>query len=72
MVTENGTFGSKFTENFELLLHKINFFREKTGSIWTVPGDLFAKKSTFHFMKLLIAVESKLENNASTPPSVKK
>jgi hypothetical protein len=45
LVIENGTFGSKFPEIFELLLYKINFFREKTVSIWTVPSDLFAKKN---------------------------
>jgi hypothetical protein len=30
------------------------------------------KKSTFHIMKLLIAVESKFQNDTSTLPSGKK
>ena len=38
---------------FEVLLHKITFFWEKTGSIWTVPSDLFAKKIHFLFYEVV-------------------
>ena len=51
--------GQKISKIFELLLHKINFFGEKTGSIWIVPSDLFAKKIHFSFHEV---VESKFEN----------
>jgi hypothetical protein len=37
-----------------------------------VPSDLFAKKATFGYMKLLIAVDSKFENGVSTSPIWKK
>ena len=37
-----------------------------------VAGDFFAKKSTFHFIKLLIAVDTKFENDMSISPSEKK
>ena len=37
-----------------------------------MPSDLFGKKSTLDFIKLLIAVESKFENGASTSPIWKK
>ena len=51
---------------------KSTFFGKKREAYGLCQVIYLLKKSTFHFMKLLIAVESKLENNASTPPSVKK
>ena len=51
---------------------KSTFFGKKREANGLCQVIYLLKKSTFHFMKLLIAVESKLENNASTSPSVKK
>ena len=42
--TKSDNFESKVLNFFELLLHEINFFGEKTGSIWTVPSDFLGKK----------------------------
>jgi hypothetical protein len=69
LVTQNGTFGSKFL-NFYYI--KSPFFGEKREANGLCQVIYLLKKSTFHFMQLLIAVESKFENDASTSPSGKK
>ena len=51
--TKSYNYGSNFMNFFELLLHKINFFREKTGSIWTVPSDFLGKKMQLLFYECL-------------------
>jgi hypothetical protein len=69
LVTEKGNFGSKFL-NFYYI--KSPFFGKKREAYGLCQVIYLLKKSTFHFMKLLIAVESKFQNDASTSRSVKK
>jgi hypothetical protein len=51
---------------------KSTFFGKKREANGLCQVIFLLKKYTFQFMKLLIAVENKFENNASTSPNVKK
>ena len=60
--------------NFVFKFHYIKspFFGKKREANGLCQVIYLLKKSTFCFIKLLIAVESKFENDTSTSPSEKK
>jgi hypothetical protein len=64
--------GQNFLKFLDFYYIKSTFFGKKREANGLCQVIYLLKKSTFHFMKLLIAVESKFENNASTSPNVKK
>ena len=64
--------GQNFLKFLNFYYIKSTFFGEKREANGLYQVIYLLKNPTFHFTKLLIAVESKLDNNAFTSPSVKK
>jgi hypothetical protein len=64
--------GKNFLKFLNFYYIKSTFWGEKREANGLCQVIYLLKKSTFHFMKLLIAIECKFENNASTSPNVKK